>query len=101
MKFIANALVLLTVVAGVSAVPAADNSNLKTVVSGEFTYIGEAGVKSNVEAGDFSIQCNGDFPSHSDCTPGKCQCSGKNGCWSCGGGRVQCQPGPGSGECWK
>ncbi|KND88958.1 hypothetical protein TOPH_06411 [Tolypocladium ophioglossoides CBS 100239] len=36
---------------------------------------------------------------HADCDPGACECAGNFGCWACGG-RMQCQPGPGSGVWW-
>ena len=45
-------------------------------------------------------RCGENFPPHSDCVIGQCQCSAGYGCYSCNGGRTQCQPGPGSGECW-
>lgn len=40
------------------------------------------------------------YSPHADCQAGRCQCAGNYGCWSCNGGRTQCQPGPGSGQCW-
>ncbi|KAB8265728.1 hypothetical protein BDV32DRAFT_115778 [Aspergillus pseudonomiae] len=83
----------LTAIAGVSAMPTSNSATTNTITSGEFTYNGE-GV-------DFSLQCSGGInPPHADCEPGKCQCRGDYGCWSCQGGRMQCQPGPGSGTCW-
>ncbi|KAE8371244.1 hypothetical protein BDV26DRAFT_298962 [Aspergillus bertholletiae] len=92
MKFLAGVLAL-TVITGTSAIPTSNSATTETVTSDAFTYNGE-GV-------DFSIQCSGGLkPPHADCTPGKCQCNGNYGCWSCQGGRMQCQPGPGSGKCW-
>ncbi|KAL6922507.1 hypothetical protein ACHAPO_011157 [Fusarium lateritium] len=84
--------------AQVLAIPEPDNTVIK---DGEFTYTGID--KGLLAARGLEARCNC-FPEcrrpGSNCAPGKCECSGDYGCWSCGGGRMQCQPGPGSGVCW-
>ncbi|RBR23413.1 uncharacterized protein FIESC28_03792 [Fusarium coffeatum] len=84
--------------AQVLAVPEPDYAVVK---DGEYTYTGID--KGLLAARGLEKRCNC-FPEcrrpGSNCAPGKCECSGDYGCWSCGGGRMQCQPGPGSGVCW-
>ncbi|KAI1061420.1 hypothetical protein LB507_011231 [Fusarium sp. FIESC RH6] len=102
--------------AQVLAVPEPDYAVVK---DGEYTYTGIDKVRSLhgkhhltvidiftqglLAARGLEKRCNC-FPEcrrpGSNCAPGKCECSGDYGCWSCGGGRMQCQPGPGSGVCW-
>ncbi|KAI0828777.1 hypothetical protein F5Y06DRAFT_302183 [Hypoxylon sp. FL0890] len=89
---------LLLAVAGSSAIPqpAPEAAVMNTVTVGENTFVGLDDIVS-LEQGK---RCTGLYLAHSDCTPGKCQCAGNYGCWACNGGRMQCQPGPGSGVCW-
>ncbi|KAH6985463.1 hypothetical protein EDB80DRAFT_590782 [Ilyonectria destructans] len=82
---------------GVSAMPEPDNV---VITEGEYTYTGiDKGIltERHLEARCDCFPC---YSPHADCSPGKCQCAGSYGCWSCNGGRTQCQPGPGSGQCW-
>ncbi|KAI2465966.1 hypothetical protein F4781DRAFT_434882 [Annulohypoxylon bovei var. microspora] len=66
-----------------------------TIISGDDTFVGLDETEGGIDK-----RCSGHLEPGSDCTPGKCDCLGKNGCYSCNGGRTQCQPGPGSGVCW-
>ncbi|KAH7183645.1 uncharacterized protein B0J16DRAFT_416678 [Fusarium flagelliforme] len=80
---------------------AAPEPDYAVVKDGEYTYTGID--KGLLAARGLEERCNC-FPEcrrpGSNCAPGKCECSGNYGCWACGGGRMQCQPGPGSGVCW-
>jgi hypothetical protein len=128
MQFSSKLVVLLTAAAaGVFASPAVDANSVassQTVQEGEFLYVGTDEVSSHhpgcplvtgthsdtsllsqsvVErrAEGIEKRCTGAWKTpHADCQPGKCECLGNYGCWSCSGGRMQCQPGPGSGVCW-
>ncbi|KAI0122742.1 hypothetical protein F4814DRAFT_458329 [Daldinia grandis] len=88
--------ILLSIAGNAICNPAEDTPQveLSTITSGEYTFIGVGGTS------DLGKRCSGYLTQHADCTPGKCQCLGNNGCWACNGGRMQCQPGPDSGECW-
>ncbi|KAJ5291577.1 hypothetical protein N7478_000828 [Penicillium angulare] len=86
MKFSANILLICTAIVGASAVPTTNTDTELKFTGGE----------TSVD----SVECTGYLPQHASCTIGQCQCLGNNGCYSCNGGRVQCQPGPGSGVCW-
>ncbi|KAL2130462.1 hypothetical protein VTI74DRAFT_6373 [Chaetomium olivicolor] len=105
MQFTSKLTLLVAAAAtGVLASPAVDAREVaasQTVQDGDIVYVGLD--ESVVERRSDGIEkrCTGAFlPPHADCTPGKCQCLGNYGCWSCSGGRMQCQPGPGSGVCW-
>ncbi|KAM0193527.1 hypothetical protein ACHAPA_011430 [Fusarium lateritium] len=84
--------------AQVLAIPEPDTTVIK---DGDYTYTGID--KGLLALRGLEKRCNC-FPEcrrpASNCRPGKCECSGDYGCWSCSGGRMQCQPGPGSGVCW-
>ncbi|KAK4038357.1 hypothetical protein C8A01DRAFT_37670 [Parachaetomium inaequale] len=105
MQFSSKLVLLLTAAAaGVFASPAVDARDVaasQTVQDGDFLYVGVD--ESVVERRSDGIEkrCTGAWKTpHADCKPGQCECLGDYGCWSCGGGRMQCQPGPGSGQCW-
>ncbi|KAK0713713.1 hypothetical protein B0T26DRAFT_783103 [Lasiosphaeria miniovina] len=103
MKLSVNIFVLLAAAATVYASPAIDARDVAASVSvheGEFLFVGADRSTLEKRGLDVEARCSGFLPPHSDCDPGKCQCIGNNGCWSCNGGRMQCQPGPGSGQCW-
>ncbi|CAJ2501006.1 Uu.00g038590.m01.CDS01 [Anthostomella pinea] len=99
MKAFQHLTLLITLAAGgVLALPsvAEDVTGLTTITSGTDVFTGyNVENESGIEA-----RCSGTRLPKSDCDPGKCQCAGNYGCWGCNGGRVQCQPGPGSGVCW-
>ncbi|KAF5855435.1 hypothetical protein ETB97_009223 [Aspergillus alliaceus] len=93
MKDFTNAIIFVSCIASVCAIPAGTAEAEHTTTDNGLAFVGDSV--------DFSVQCAGWLTPHADCTPGKCQCAGNYGCWSCSGGRMQCQPGPGSGQCWK
>ncbi|KAF4502473.1 hypothetical protein FAGAP_1288 [Fusarium agapanthi] len=82
---------------GVTATPASDTV---TIEDGGYTYTGIDKPLLALRGLEARCSCFPCYSPHADCQPGKCQCAGNYGCWSCGGGRMQCQPGPGSGQCW-
>ncbi|KAF5678683.1 hypothetical protein FHETE_1124 [Fusarium heterosporum] len=83
---------------GATAMPEADTVS---VVDGGYTYTGIDRPLLALRGLESRCSCAPCYSPHADCTPGRCQCAGNYGCWSCSGGRMQCQPGPGSGVCWK
>ncbi|KAF7526686.1 hypothetical protein G7054_g10686 [Neopestalotiopsis clavispora] len=96
MKTFQSFAILLLAAAGVYAAPSA--SDVETIQDSGFTYKGLS--QGTIETRSLEARCGENFPPHSDCVIGQCQCSAGYGCYSCNGGRVQCQPGPGSGQCW-
>ncbi|KAF5003715.1 hypothetical protein FDECE_9747 [Fusarium decemcellulare] len=95
MKFSTIATLLFAI--GTSAAPEPDNAVIK---EGEYTYTGIDKPLLTLRGLEARCDCFPCYSPHADCSPGKCQCAGDYGCWSCNGGRTQCQPGPGSGQCW-
>ncbi|PTD07625.1 hypothetical protein FCULG_00007199 [Fusarium culmorum] len=91
----ASFVVSLLLSLGVSATPAVDTT---TIEDGGFTYTGIDKPLLALRGLEARCDCFPCYSPHADCSPGKCQCAGDYGCWSCGGGRMQCQPGPGSGH---
>ncbi|KAL2171401.1 hypothetical protein VTG60DRAFT_3044 [Thermothelomyces hinnuleus] len=105
MQFSTKLVLFLTAAAaGVFAGPAVDPdavTSSQTVQDGDILYVGLDESVLERRSDGVEKRCDGAFlPPHAGCTPGKCQCLGNYGCWSCNGGRMQCQPGPGSGVCW-
>ncbi|KAJ9137136.1 hypothetical protein NKR23_g9355 [Pleurostoma richardsiae] len=98
MKTIINLTILLAAAAGISASPAPAEQINDVITAGGNTYTGLSTRKFLTRG--LEARCGENWPPHSDCVPGQCQCSAGYGCWSCDGGRFQCQPGPDSGECW-
>ncbi|KAB5566739.1 hypothetical protein GE09DRAFT_1211801 [Coniochaeta sp. 2T2.1] len=98
MKTFQTLALLFAIAAGVSALPSENSPSIDVITDGTFTYTGTA--TSAFLARGLEARCGENFPPHSDCVIGQCQCSSGYGCYSCNGGRVQCQPGPGSGQCW-
>ncbi|KAI1475921.1 hypothetical protein K445DRAFT_25755 [Daldinia sp. EC12] len=93
MKFFQTTVMLLSAAAS-SVVAHPTETELNTITSGDYTFVGVG------EIPDIEKRCSGNLKPRADCQPGKCQCQNGYGCWSCNGGRVQCQPGPNSGVCW-
>ncbi|KAI1269141.1 hypothetical protein F5Y18DRAFT_373738 [Xylariaceae sp. FL1019] len=93
MKFFAPVL-LLAAVAGVSAAPSFETITVTDEHGITFTGLGEhsQGSFSGLQKRCFSWWA---LSEGEECTPGNCDCSGDNGCYSCDGGRYVCQPGPG------
>ncbi|KAJ4302431.1 hypothetical protein N0V88_002575 [Collariella sp. IMI 366227] len=107
MHFTSKLILFLAAAAtGVLASPAVDAREVatsQTVTDGDIVYVGldESALERRADGAEIEKRCTGAYlPAHASCTPGKCQCLGNYGCWSCRGGRMQCQPGPGSGVCW-
>ncbi|KAK3296809.1 uncharacterized protein B0H64DRAFT_456470 [Chaetomium fimeti] len=105
MQFSSKLVLFLTAAAvGVFASPTANTRDVdsnETIQDGDFVYVGLDSSVVERRSGGVDKRCDGAFkPPHADCSPGKCQCLGDYGCWACSGGRMQCQPGPGSNVCW-
>ncbi|KAH6840733.1 hypothetical protein B0I37DRAFT_357589 [Chaetomium sp. MPI-CAGE-AT-0009] len=105
MQFSSKLVLFLSAAAvGVFASPAADTRDVtssQTVQDGDLLYVGLDSSVIERRSGGVDKRCDGAYKQpHEDCNPGKCECLGNYGCWSCNGGRMQCQPGPSSGQCW-
>ncbi|KAL2151785.1 hypothetical protein VTH82DRAFT_6883 [Thermothelomyces myriococcoides] len=105
MQFSTKLVLFLTAAtAGVFAGPAVDPGvvvSSRSIQVGDNLYVGDDKSAINSRSDGIEKRCDGAFlPPHASCDPGKCQCLGDYGCWSCNGGRMQCQPGPGSDVCW-
>ncbi|OIW25347.1 hypothetical protein CONLIGDRAFT_685197 [Coniochaeta ligniaria NRRL 30616] len=99
MKTFQTITLLFTIAAGISALPSENGPSVDIITDGDFNYTGQA--TTAFLARGLEARCGENYPPHSDCVIGQCQCSKGYGCYSCNGGRVQCQPGPNSGQCWQ
>ncbi|KAG5925328.1 hypothetical protein E4U42_004409 [Claviceps africana] len=102
----ASIISLLLLGASAHATPKAPSvASADNILPEPLTYVGgdlpQDDAKNLLDARDSQRRCTC-FPCWSrgqPCNPGKCECYGSDGCYSCRGGRSVCQPGPGSNIC--
>ncbi|POR39277.1 Uncharacterized protein TPAR_00530 [Tolypocladium paradoxum] len=100
-----KASIFASFVLGIIAVGAMPSADVETFVDDDGnTYVGAD--KASLALRGLEARCNCAVGGTcvlpgGNCVPGRCQCMGDYGCWSCKGGRMQCQPDPRDGKsCW-